>query len=77
MRCATRSGTSSAGFPAAEAGRVDFGSTSGRGFESPFAPYAYGAILLVTVVLWFWFRHDIRKREREEASRTDRDDRAP
>lgn len=45
---------------------MSFGSTSGRGLESPFAPYVYGAVLLVTVLLWFWFRHDLRKHEREE-----------
>jgi hypothetical protein len=53
---------------------MGFGATSGRGFESPWAPYVYGAVLVVTLLLWLWFRHDIRKRERDEASRTERDD---
>ena len=50
---------------------MSFGSTSGRGLESAFAPYVFGAILVVTLLLWVWFRHDIRKRDREEESRDD------
>ena len=53
---------------------MSFGSTSGRGLESPFAPYVYGTILLVTVLLWFRFRHDIRKHEKEEQAEKERDE---
>lgn len=53
---------------------MSFGSTSGRGFESPFAPYAYGAVLFVTILLWLWFRHDIRKRENGERPDKDGDE---
>ncbi|MGP1354968.1 hypothetical protein [Roseicyclus sp.] len=53
---------------------MGFGATSGRGLESAAAPYVWGAVILVALLLWLWFRHDIRKREREEKARKDRED---
>ena len=44
------------------------GSTSGRGFESALAPYAFGAIFCVTVVAWVWFEVLKRRAEREDAA---------
>lgn len=37
------------------------GSTGGRAFESPLAPYIFGAILIVSVILWAWFAYDLRR----------------
>ena len=53
---------------------MSFGSTSGRGFESEFAPYVYGAILVITVLLWLVFEYDNRKRDKDSNSETERDD---
>ncbi len=48
---------------------MTFGTTSGRGLESPLAPYLFGAIIVVTLVLWLWFHLDIRRMRREEEDR--------
>jgi hypothetical protein len=52
---------------------MEFGSTSGRGFESAFAPYVWGAVILIALLLWVWFHYDIRKRERKEEAEETRD----
>ena len=51
-----------------------FGSTSGRGFEHEFAPYLWGAIFVVTVVLWVVFHLQHRKSDKEDQDKTGRDD---
>lgn len=53
---------------------MEFGSAAGRGFESAFALYAWGAVILVALLLWVWFHRDIRKRERAEQASDERDE---
>jgi hypothetical protein len=45
---------------------MSFGSTSGRGFENEFAPYVFGAIFVVTVVLWVVFHLQHRKSDKDD-----------
>lgn len=42
------------------------GSTTGRAFESAASPYALGAITVVSVSAWLWFRYLIRDDDRDE-----------
>ncbi len=37
------------------------GSTTGRAFENPIAPYLFGALVLVAVALWLHGRLQIRR----------------
>lgn len=54
---------------------MSIGSTSGRGFESAASPYVFGAIVVVSLLLWVWFHYDIKRMKREEAEdEEDRDD---
>lgn len=53
---------------------MEIGSTSGRGFESAFAPYIWGAMVVVALLLWIWFHYDIRKRELEEQGEKGQDE---
>jgi len=53
---------------------MSFGSTSGRGFESEFAPYVWGAILVITVVLWVVFHRQHKTWDKEDENRDKRDD---
>ena len=53
---------------------MSFGHTSGRGFESEFAPYAWGAILVITLVLWVVFHRQHKKWDKEDEERDTRDE---
>lgn len=44
------------------------GTTSGRGFEHPFTLYIFGAIAIISALLWLWFHLEIRKAERQRRS---------
>ena len=53
---------------------MQIGYTSGRGFESAFAPYVWGAMVVITLLLWIWFHYDIRRREQDDKSEREKDE---
>jgi hypothetical protein len=45
------------------------GCTTGRGFETPLAPWIWGILCLLAAGLWLWERRRIKRLEREERAR--------
>lgn len=45
---------------------MSFGTTGGRGFEVPGAPYIWGAAIVLAAALWVWSHFDHKRHSRND-----------